>query len=110
MKPLAELAAAQTGDDRQIAVYGDRRPGVVFYARQNVEWLDSAEATAAFLSERGVRLCILSADDLEDVRSQYAGTLYRLASAERLDLRLADLMGEEGERTTLVLLSNQPPA
>ena len=110
VKPLAELAAAQTGDDRQIAVYGDRRPGVVFYARQNVEWLDSAEATAAFLSERGVRLCILSADDLEDVRSRYAGTLYRLASAERLDLRLADLMGEEGERTTLVLLSNQPPA
>ena len=93
VKPLAELAAAQPGDDRQIAVFGERRSGVVFYGGQNVEWLDSATTVAAFLSESGVRLCILSADDLEDVRSRYAGTLYRLASEEQLDLRPADILG-----------------
>ena len=109
IRPLAEIAAAQPGADRQIGLYRDRSQGVVFYARQNVERLATADDAAAFLSEDGVRLCILPDGDLEDVRSRYSGTLYRLVSEQRLRVRFADLLRDDVERATLVLVSNRPP-
>ena len=111
VRPLATLAAAQQGDDRQLGLYGDRSQGFVFYTGQNVEWLGSADEAASFLSEDGLRLCVLRFNDLEDIRSRYTGVLYQLATQQRQSVQFADLFSDDSDNdwTTLVLLSNQPP-
>ncbi len=110
-RPLAQIAAAQSGPGRRIGMVGDLDRGLVFYSGQNVERLDTIDDAVAFLTEDGLRLCVLRSDDLDAVVGRYAGTLYQLADQPRRNIRFADLLGDGAgaQTTTFILVSNTPP-
>jgi hypothetical protein len=40
-------------------------PGLIFYSRHDIAWLDSVDQIAAFLRGPGRRLCVMSQSDLD---------------------------------------------
>ena len=112
VRPLADLIAAEPDADRRVAVYNDASRGFVYYTRQNVDTLHTPDQVSAFLSEDGLRLCVMPDEDLESVRSRHTGTLYRLGSQPQRTIRIRDRLGRGRPATgpTLILVSNRPPA
>ena len=108
-KPV--LIAAQPETDRQIGQFRTDHPGLAFYARQHVERLRTADQVTAFLSEDGLRLCVMPDAALESVLAGYSGSTLYITRHRVTDLRLTHLLQDlhANEQSTLIVLSNRPP-
>jgi 4-amino-4-deoxy-L-arabinose transferase-like glycosyltransferase len=66
IRALGKRVAALADADTRVGLAGRLGgPGLIFYSRHNIEWLDSIDQIAAFLRGPGTRFCVISQSDLD---------------------------------------------
>jgi len=114
MQPISRLGgiiAGRAGPGDRVAHYGGfGAPGLVFYSRHIVESLRSPEEVARFLEGDGRRFCVLSAADLDAVRTVAARPPHELARQPLLTIRFMRVLRGRPPNPdrALVLVSNLP--
>jgi len=99
---------AEAGEPLAVAGnYG--APGLVFYARHEVEQLADREDLIRFLSEPGPRHCVLPLSDFEAVRSEVPQSWRIVDRGEVFSVRMRRLLEQTPERAgrTLVLVTTK---
>jgi 4-amino-4-deoxy-L-arabinose transferase-like glycosyltransferase len=66
IRAFGERVAAMADADTKVGLAGRLGgPGLIFYSRHDIAWLDSVDQIAAFLRGPGSRLCVMSQSDLD---------------------------------------------
>jgi len=104
------LAALADADDR-VGLYGRLGgPGVIFYSRHNITWIDSVEEALDFLNARDRRFLVIPEDDFAAVAARQPGPLFVIDRGTFFNVRLKRLFESRLDTADrpMLLVANQP--
>ena len=66
IRALGERISGLSGPDARVGLAGRLGgPGLIFYSRHDIAWLDSADQIVAFLRAPGTPFCVMSQSDFD---------------------------------------------
>jgi 4-amino-4-deoxy-L-arabinose transferase-like glycosyltransferase len=112
IRALGTRVAQIAGPDDRVAIYGRLGgPGLIFYGRHDVEWIDDPARASQFLAGSGRRFCVIPERDLMLVRQVHPAPLTVVERGTFFNVRLKQLFDEHqtADERPMLLVTNQAP-
>jgi len=110
IRALGQRVASLAAPGDRVGIYGRLGgPGLIFYGRHDIEWLDDPAQASRFLSGPGRRLCMIPATEFDLIRRIDPAHLTVIERGALFTIQLRRLRkGKPLEERSLLLVSNSP--
>ncbi len=110
IRALGERVATLAGPGSKVGLSGRLGgPGLIFYSRHDITWLDSGEQISAFLRGDGERFCVISQADFDAIPEPQAMGLEIVERGSFFNVRLKTLFESRPDVTgrSMLLVTNR---